>query len=68
MNEELKSVIAKAGGPPGLSLVVVTNDKVVFSEGYGLADRPRNIPATPDTVYHWWSMTKVPTAIAVLQL
>jgi len=68
MNEELKSVITKAGGPPGLSLVVVKNEKVVFSEGYGLVDGPRNIPASPETVYHWWSMTKVPTAIAVLQL
>ncbi|NIM22348.1 MAG: serine hydrolase, partial [Candidatus Latescibacteria bacterium] len=62
------SVISKSGDPPGLSLVVVKNEKVVFSEGFGLADGPRNIPATPDTVYHWWSMTKVPTAIAVLRL
>ncbi len=68
MNEELTSVITEAGDPPGLSLVVVKNKKVVFSEGFGLADGPRNIPATPDTVYHWWSMTKVPTAIAFLLL
>lgn len=68
MNEELFSVIMKAGDPPGLSLGVVKKDRIVFSEGFGIADGPRNTPATPDTVYHWWSMTKVPTAIAVLQL
>jgi len=68
MNEELLSVITKAGDPPGLSLVVVKNERIVFSKGFGLADGPRNIPATQDTVYHWWSMTKVPTAIAILQL
>jgi CubicO group peptidase (beta-lactamase class C family) len=68
MNEKLKSVITEASDPPGLSLVVVKNEKVVFSEGFGFADGPRDIPATPDTVYHWWSMTKVPTAIAILRL
>ncbi len=68
MNEELMSVISKSGDPPGLSLVVVKNEKVVFCEGFGLADGPRNIPATPDTVYPWWSMTKVPTAMAILRL
>jgi CubicO group peptidase (beta-lactamase class C family) len=68
MYKEIMSVITKAGDPPGLSLVVVKNEKIVYSEGFWLADGPRNIPATPDTIYHWWSITKVPTAIATLQL
>ena len=34
----------------------------------GLADGPRNIPATADTVYNQWSMVKPMTAVAVLQL
>jgi CubicO group peptidase (beta-lactamase class C family) len=48
--------------------VVVKNDQVVYSQAFGFADGPRNIKATPDTIYHWWSMTKIPTAIAVMQL
>jgi len=54
--------------PPGLSLVVVKDGEIVYQKGFGLADGPRNIPATADTVYNQWSMVKPITAIAVLQL
>ncbi|MCP4361344.1 MAG: beta-lactamase family protein, partial [Chloroflexi bacterium] len=57
-----------ADSPAGLSLVVVKDGEVVYQEGFGLADGPRNIPTTPETVYNYWSITKIPTAIAVLQL
>ena len=54
--------------PPGLSLVVVKDGEIVYKKGFGLADGPRNIPATADTVYNQWSMVKPVTAVAVLQL
>jgi len=60
--------IVRFGRPPGLSLAVVKNGRVVYERGFGLADAPRHVPAMPDTVYRWWSMTKIPTAIAILQL
>ncbi len=60
--------LTEFGAPPGLSLVVVKDGKIVYSKGFGLADGPNKIVASPDTVYHWWSMTKIPTAIAILQL
>ncbi|MCX2718644.1 serine hydrolase domain-containing protein [Lentiprolixibacter aurantiacus] len=60
--------LVNSGSPPGLSMVIVKNDSIVYSKGFGWADRPRNIKATPQTVYHWWSITKIPTAIAILQL
>lgn len=60
--------LVASGNPPGLSVVVVKDGKVVYNTAFGLADGPHNIQATPDTVYHWWSMTKIPTAIAILQL
>lgn len=56
------------GKVPGLSLIVVKNDSVIYSKGYGRADIPREIPATPKTVYHWFSNTKIITAIAIIQL
>jgi CubicO group peptidase (beta-lactamase class C family) len=56
------------GRPPGLTLAVVKDGRVVYARGFGLADGPRRRLATPDTIYRWWSMTKIPTAIAVLQL
>ena len=48
--------------------MAVKDGALVYSKGFGLADGPNNIPATPDTVYRWWSTTKIPTAIAILQL
>lgn len=56
------------GTPPGLSLVVVKKGVIVYSKAFGLADGPNQIPATPETVYKWWSTTKIATAIAILQL
>ena len=54
--------------PPGLSIVVVKDGEQVYSNAFGAADGPNDIKATPATVYHWWSMTKVATAVAILQL
>jgi D-alanyl-D-alanine carboxypeptidase len=60
--------LVSSGNPPGMSLVVIKDGQVAYSNAFGLADGPRGIEATPETVYHWWSMTKIPTAIAILQL
>lgn len=60
--------LTASGNPPGLSVVVVRDGKIIYNNAFGVADGPRNIKATPETVYHWWSMTKIPTAIAIMQL
>ncbi|MFC1997565.1 serine hydrolase domain-containing protein [Chloroflexota bacterium] len=60
--------VVASGRPPGISIAVVKDGKMVYANGFGSADGPKNIPATKDTVYHWWSMTKIPTAVAVMQL
>lgn len=54
--------------PPGLSVVVVQDGEIVYQNGFGMADGPKNIPTTVDTVYNTWSMVKPMTAAAVLQL
>jgi CubicO group peptidase (beta-lactamase class C family) len=33
-----------------------------------MADAVNGVPATPETVYHWWSMTKMATAATILQM
>ena len=60
--------LVKSGNPPGLSLVVVKDGKIVYNNAFGFADSPNGVKADTDTVYHWWSMTKIPTAIAIMQL
>jgi D-alanyl-D-alanine carboxypeptidase len=69
--EELEAYLDRltaSGNPPGLSVVVVKDGVIVYNKAFGYADAPGRIKATPNTIYHWWSMTKIPTAIAVMQL
>jgi len=66
--ESYLNQLTASGNPPGLSVVVVYNGSIVYNHAFGYGDGPRNLKATPETVYHWWSMTKIPTAIAVMQL
>lgn len=67
MEEYLEKLVA-SGNPPGLSIAVVKGNQIVYNRAFGMADTPKNQAATVNTVYHWWSMTKIPTAIAILQL
>ncbi len=67
LEDYLEQVVA-AGRSPGLSVAVVKDDEVVYANGFGVADGPRNVAASKETIYHWWSMTKIPTAVAVMQL
>ena len=60
--------IAQQGGVPGFSVSVVKGSRIRFIEGYGLADLAGKVPATPETVYMWFSMTKIVTATAIMQL
>jgi CubicO group peptidase (beta-lactamase class C family) len=53
---------------PGLSLVVVDGDQVLFTRGYGLADRDAATPMTEDTPVAVASTTKGMTALAMMQL
>jgi CubicO group peptidase (beta-lactamase class C family) len=52
---------------PGGSVAVFDDDGILYATGLGSRDRESNAPATPDTLYNVGSITKVVTAIAVLQ-
>lgn len=43
---------------PGMSAVIIKDQKVLWAKGFGLADVENRIAATPDTVYHLASITK----------
>jgi CubicO group peptidase (beta-lactamase class C family) len=53
---------------PGLSVSVVKGDRLVWARGFGFADLATANPATPQTSYLWFSMTKIVTATAVMRL
>lgn len=51
----------------GVGAAILVDGEVVWSKGYGHADRARGIPYTPDTVQPVASITKTITAVAMLQ-
>jgi CubicO group peptidase (beta-lactamase class C family) len=53
---------------PSLSAAVVKGETLAWVDGYGLADREKNIPADPDTVYMLASISKTFICGALMQL
>ncbi|MGI8770095.1 MAG: serine hydrolase domain-containing protein [Acidobacteriaceae bacterium] len=55
-------------GIVGSSLVLIHDNRVVLHENYGLQNLSPAQPVNDDTTYHWASITKTFTGIAILQL
>lgn len=53
---------------PGISVVILRGDDLLFAQGYGLADLRTGRPATPATRYAIASISKHFTAVAVMLL
>src|SRR5215510_3491124 len=53
-------------GTPGVSLVIVKDDKVIYLKGLGLKNIERNLPVTPDTLFAIASAGKAFTAMSVM--
>src|SRR5215218_7087669 len=69
--EALESFIAgltERGAVPALSVSHVKGDRLVWVKGFGFADLASGSPATPQTSYLWFSMTKIVTATVVVRL
>ena len=64
MMEELRSQT----GSPGLSAAVAVDGKVVWAEGFGLADVENQVPVTPESRFRLGSVSKLLTVAAVARL
>jgi CubicO group peptidase (beta-lactamase class C family) len=53
---------------PGCALGVIKDGKLVYAQGYGMADLEHHVPITPRTVFDIASMAKQFTGMAVLLL
>ena len=62
------TAMMRAGRVPGLSLAVANRDRLLYAAGYGTADIADQRPATADTAYLWFSMSKIVTATAAMRL
>lgn len=69
-DQQFRTLLAEAHRPrlPGAVITVVEGDQVLFQKGYGLADRERRRPFSPETTVRAASITKTVTALAILQL
>src|SRR6266481_5271958 len=53
---------------PGLSVAVASNDKVVFSKAFGLADLEQRIPLTGQSAHRLASLSKPVTGTIIMEL
>jgi CubicO group peptidase (beta-lactamase class C family) len=53
---------------PGASIAVVYDQDLLWSKGFGYADREARTPATAQTIYSICSISKLFTSVGVLQL
>lgn len=53
---------------PGLAIVVVKDDKVIYLDTFGYRDQEKKLPVTPDTQFYIASCTKPFTAAGIMTL
>ena len=53
---------------PGMSAAIAERGEIVWTGGFGISNRERNLAATAETIYHLASVTKPYAATLVLQL
>ena len=58
----------KSSGIVGSSFMFVKDNQVIAKEFYGMANLEKNQPVDENTIYHWASITKTLTGIAIMQL
>ena len=64
--ERVRSVTG--GRPPGIAASIVRPEGVETAAGVGYADLSRRVDASPQMVCPWFSMTKIVSATAAMQL
>jgi len=64
---ELIRTEMKSNEVAGLSIALVEDQKVVWAEGFGYADRERHLPAHAETLYSVGGLSMLFTATALLQ-
>jgi CubicO group peptidase (beta-lactamase class C family) len=53
---------------PGISVAIVTDQEILWSKGYGMADLEKEAPSSPNTIYSICSISKLFTSVAIMQL
>ena len=66
--DTLLSTAVERGEVIGTSALVFHKGQTVYTGTFGLGDRERKVPVTPDTVWRIYSMTKPVTSLIIMDL
>jgi CubicO group peptidase (beta-lactamase class C family) len=53
---------------PGISVAIVTDQEILWSKAYGMADREKKVSSSPTTIYSICSISKLFTSVAIMKL
>jgi CubicO group peptidase (beta-lactamase class C family) len=65
---QIRKTMATFPDLPGIALVVIKDDRPIFVQAYGMADKEAGIKADSDTLFYTGSSTKSYTALAAAML
>jgi CubicO group peptidase (beta-lactamase class C family) len=68
--DSVRALIRRAidDGVPSIALAVAKDGRIIWEEGFGMADRERRLPAGPQTMYSLASISKPFTATGLMKL
>jgi len=66
--DEIITALLRRWDVAGAGLAVARGDKLMLVRGYGVADRSKDTPVEPTSMFRLASLSKTVTAVAVLQL
>lgn len=67
VKKSIQNLIAR-GDAPSVAIAVAKGNRILWEQGFGLANREKDIPATADTMYSVASVSKPITATALMTL
>jgi CubicO group peptidase (beta-lactamase class C family) len=53
---------------PGVSVAIVTDQEILWSKAYGMADLEKKVSSSPSTIYSICSISKLFTSVAIMKL
>src|SRR5690349_12602955 len=60
--------VIKVDSVVGATMVLVRDGQVTLRHDVGMQDRAGKVAVTPQTIFHWGSITKTLTAVGIMQL
>ena len=67
LESEIPSLLQRSPTTPGAAMAIVADAKLLWSRGFGVKDRSRNLPVDDDTVFEFASVSKTVFAYVAMK-